>query len=64
MKRCIARYSEAFDILLSEIDKMKTRIEALEKRDFHHGSDGRDINSNFGNIDINKPYLRMVQNSK
>lgn len=60
MKRCIARYSEAFDVLLREVDKMRTRIEALENRDFDYGSNKLVSNSDFNNGVSNKAYMKIM----
>lgn len=59
MKRCIARYSEAFDVLLREVDKMRTRIEALEKRDFYYDSNKRVSNSDFDNGSGHNVYMKV-----
>lgn len=58
MKRCIARYSEAFDVLLKEVHKMKERIEALEGRDSYYDSK-RVSNSDFGNGLGHNVYMKV-----
>lgn len=60
MKRYIARYSEAFDVMLKEMDKMRTRIEALENRDFYCDSNKRVSNSDFNNGVKNKAYMHIM----
>lgn len=62
MKRCIARYSEAFDVLLREVDKMRTRIEALENRDFDYDSNNNRLsNSDFNNVTCKKAYMKIMR---